>query len=73
MNLLKKLYKDMITAALKAGEEVLKIYEKDFEVFYKEDKTPVTLADKVSNEIIKNFLKKYNIFFFKRRRKRKKL
>lgn len=71
MNLLKKLYKDMITAALKAGEEVLKIYEKDFEVFYKEDKTPVTLADKVSNEIIKNFLKKYNIFFLSEEEKEK--
>ncbi|MBA2613225.1 MAG: 3'(2'),5'-bisphosphate nucleotidase CysQ [Bacteroidetes bacterium] len=49
------LLKLAITAALKAGQEILKIYETDFFVETKSDNTPVTLADKgASNSIIKN-------------------
>ena len=42
----------------KAGEEILKIYTTDFEVEYKEEKMPLTMADKKSNDIIVEGLKK---------------
>lgn len=42
--------------AEKAGEEMLRIYEQDFSVEYKSDKSPVTLADQKANEIIVSFL-----------------
>jgi len=38
--------------AIKAGKEVIEIYNKDFEVEYKDDKSPLTIADLKSNEII---------------------
>jgi 3'(2'), 5'-bisphosphate nucleotidase len=44
--------KEIISIAKKAGEEILKIYEKDFNVGYKEDKSPLTEADLASNKLI---------------------
>lgn len=41
-----------------AGDIVMEIYCKDFDVDYKEDASPLTLADLKSNEIICDFLKK---------------
>jgi 3'(2'), 5'-bisphosphate nucleotidase len=52
---------DIINIAKVAGEEVLKIYNRDFDVEYKDDKSPLTEADKSSNKIIITNLKKYNI------------
>lgn len=52
-----------IEASLKAGVEILKIYEKNFDINYKEDNSPVTEADLISNEIIKQTLSKYNLPF----------
>lgn len=46
-----------INATLKAGNEILKIYDRDFDVELKEDQTPLTEADKKANEIIVNRLK----------------
>lgn len=43
--------------AVAAGKEILNIYEKNFSVEYKEDKSPLTMADKKSNEVIVNGLK----------------
>ena len=44
-------------AAIKAGKEVLDIYDKgDFEEFEKEDESPVTSADYRANEIIMGLL-----------------
>jgi 3'(2'), 5'-bisphosphate nucleotidase len=40
------LLKLAVRAALEAGEEILKVYETDFHVETKADRTPVTLADK---------------------------
>lgn len=40
----------------KASEAMLKIYESDFEVNYKEDESPLTKADEASNKIICQFL-----------------
>ncbi|HIP43236.1 MAG TPA: 3'(2'),5'-bisphosphate nucleotidase [Aquifex aeolicus] len=50
--------KEVIEIALRAGEETLKIYKRDFRVEYKEDKTPLTEADKISHEIIEEGLRK---------------
>ena len=48
-----ELLKQAITAALKAGEKILEIYNTDFTVEIKSDETPVTAADKAaSNSII---------------------
>lgn len=41
-----------ITAAINAGEEILNIYNKDFNIEFKDDKSPLTEADLVSNKII---------------------
>lgn len=41
-----------ITAAVKAGREILKIYDQDFEVEFKADESPLTSADKAAHCII---------------------
>jgi 3'(2'), 5'-bisphosphate nucleotidase len=49
------LLKMAVRASLEAGEEILKVYNTNFEVIMKEDSTPVTQADKAaSDSIIKN-------------------
>ncbi|KJD36755.1 3'-5'-bisphosphate nucleotidase [Tamlana sedimentorum] len=50
-----------IEAALLAGEEILKIYNKDFSIEIKDDKSPLTEADLASNEIIVKKLQETNI------------
>ena len=47
-----------ISAALDAGLEILKIYDKDFAYTNKKDGSPLTIADKKSNTIIISKLKK---------------
>jgi len=49
---------DIKMVALQAGEAIVKIYEKDFIVDFKDDKSPLTEADLKSNEIICDFLEK---------------
>ena len=52
-NLLKQFCPPVILTALDAGEEIMKIYHgEDFQVEYKEDKSPLTIADKAANELI---------------------
>jgi 3'(2'), 5'-bisphosphate nucleotidase len=46
------LLKLAIKASIEAGEEILKIYETNFEVEIKKDATPVTLADKAASDLI---------------------
>ena len=41
-----------IQASLKAGEEILKVYESDFAIEHKDDKSPLTLADKNAHDAI---------------------
>jgi 3'(2'), 5'-bisphosphate nucleotidase len=48
-------------AAKKAGEKILQIYGEDFSVSYKEDKSPLTIADRIANDIIESYLLKTNI------------
>ena len=38
--------------AIEAGQAIMKIYQTDFDVAYKEDQSPLTLADQKANEII---------------------
>jgi len=51
-----KLILTAILAAKRAGEAILEVYDSDFEVEQKDDKSPLTLADKRSNEIITDVL-----------------
>lgn len=50
-----------IEAAQKAGEKILQIYGEEFSVSYKEDKSPLTIADQQANDIIESYLLKTNI------------
>lgn len=43
---------DVIHIADEAGERVLHIYQSDFEVQFKEDKSPITAADVASHDVI---------------------
>lgn len=52
--------KDIVQIAQDAGDAIMETYQKDFTVEYKDDKSPLTEADRKSNEIICNtLLKKY--------------
>lgn len=50
-----------IQASLKAGEEILSVYNSDFGVEQKEDKSPLTLADKKAHLAICEVLKSIGI------------
>jgi len=54
----KKLLYEVIEIAVQAGQEIMEIYKKDFSVEFKDDKSPLTEADKHSNEVIIAGLKK---------------
>ncbi|WP_417857891.1 3'(2'),5'-bisphosphate nucleotidase CysQ [Xanthomarina gelatinilytica] len=45
-----------IKASLKAGEKIMEVYNSVIEVEYKDDKSPLTEADKQANDIINSFL-----------------
>ena len=47
---------DIVTIAKAAGDAIMEIYNQDFTVEYKDDKSPLTEADTKSNEIICNAL-----------------
>lgn len=52
----------IISAIIDAGKETLDIYAKDdYKVSFKEDSSPLTAADKASNEVIVNTLQKTEI------------
>ena len=51
-----KLILTTILVAKRAGEAILEVYDSDFAVEQKDDKSPLTLADKRSHEIIENVL-----------------
>jgi len=53
-----KLLKQVITIAREAGKAILDVYQQDFEVEKKVDNSPLTLADKLANEIIISSLNK---------------
>ncbi len=49
---------DIEAIALEAGNTIMEIYQKDFEIEYKDDKSPLTEADIKANEVICNALTK---------------
>ncbi|MFC2162655.1 3'(2'),5'-bisphosphate nucleotidase CysQ [Candidatus Altiarchaeota archaeon] len=46
----------LIEISHSAGQEILKVYDGDFKVEYKQDKSPLTAADKGSNDVINEAL-----------------
>ena len=50
--------KEAIFAGQKARKAIMEIYEKGFDVEIKEDNSPVTLADKTADKIIREHLHK---------------
>lgn len=47
-----ELYSLAINAAIEAGDKIIGIYTTDFDVAYKSDNSPLTIADQESNKII---------------------
>ncbi len=56
-----ELLKTAINASIKGGHAIMKVYASEFSVEHKDDKSPLTLADKNCNEVIESFLKNTNI------------
>ena len=54
---------DIVTIAKEAGDAIMQIYKQDFEVEYKQDNSPLTLADKKANDIIEIGLNKLSVNF----------
>jgi 3'(2'), 5'-bisphosphate nucleotidase len=52
----KNLLKIAINASIEGGHAIMEVYASDFAVEHKDDKSPLTLADKNCNEIIENIL-----------------
>ena len=50
-----------IKASVDAGVEIMKVYKSDFDVEYKSDDSPLTVADKSANDVINSYLLKTNI------------
>jgi len=54
---------DIVTIAKKAGDAIMQVYRQDFEVEYKQDSSPLTLADKRANDIIEDGLNQLSVNF----------
>ncbi len=52
---------DIVTIAKEAGDAIMQVYKQDFEVEYKQDNSPLTLADKKANDIIENGLNQLSV------------
>jgi len=52
---------DIVAIAKEAGDAIMQVYQQDFEVGYKQDNSPLTLADKKANDIIENGLNKLSV------------
>lgn len=52
---------DIIAIAKDAGNVIMEIYQRDFNIEYKDDKSPLTEADLASNEIIVKALEKFEL------------
>jgi len=50
-----------VEASIKAGEAIMEIYNQDFNVQFKDDNSPLTIADKKANDIICSFLEETNL------------
>ena len=58
---MKELLSIAIIASVEAGEAIMKVYSNKIDVVYKEDESPLTLADKNANKIINKHLVKSKI------------
>jgi 3'(2'), 5'-bisphosphate nucleotidase len=47
---------DILKTAWEAGRAIMDIYKKDFEIEFKQDESPLTIADKIAHEIIQKNL-----------------
>jgi 3'(2'), 5'-bisphosphate nucleotidase len=54
---------DIVAIAKQAGSAIMQIYSQDFKVEYKQDNSPLTLADKKANDIIETGLNKLSVNF----------
>jgi len=54
---------DIVNIAKLAGEIIMQVYNEDFEVEYKDDNSPLTLADSMSNDVIVNGLSEFTYKF----------
>jgi 3'(2'), 5'-bisphosphate nucleotidase len=52
---------DIVTIAKEAGKVIMQVYKQDFEVEYKQDSSPLTLADKKANDIIEDGLNQLSV------------
>ena len=48
--------KTAIQASLKAGDVIMRVYDTAFNVELKDDKSPLTEADKKANDVINSFM-----------------
>lgn len=58
---LENLLVSAINASIKGGEEIMQVYRDTITVEYKEDKSPLTQADKQANEAIMSYLEKTDV------------
>lgn len=56
---MQEITKDLIKISKEAGKEIMRIYNTDFSVEFKEDNSPLTQADLAANKIITSELQKY--------------
>jgi 3'(2'), 5'-bisphosphate nucleotidase len=54
---------DIVTIVKDAGEIIMQVYKQDFKVEYKQDSSPLTLADKKANDIIETGLNQLSVNF----------
>jgi 3'(2'), 5'-bisphosphate nucleotidase len=54
---------DIVTIAKEAGNAIMQVYKQDFDVEYKQDSSPLTLADKKANDIIEDGLNQLSVRF----------
>ncbi len=54
---------DIVTIAKEAGNAIMQVYNQDFQVEYKQDSSPLTLADKKANDIIEDSLSQLSVNF----------
>jgi 3'(2'), 5'-bisphosphate nucleotidase len=54
---------DIVTIAKEAGNVIMQVYDQDFKVEYKQDSSPLTLADKKANEAIESGLNRLLVNF----------
>jgi 3'(2'), 5'-bisphosphate nucleotidase len=59
---LERLLPLIIGLSVAAGEAIMQVYNSGFSVEYKEDNSPLTLADKLSHEIISTGLQKHSSY-----------